>query len=300
METGLVVNKIFAQIISGIAYGSIYGLFALSIVFLYRANRLFNLASTELATFFTICMALLMRHMKYTLAFGITVVLAFFGGCLLHFGLMRIVTERKNVLHSNETIVTIGLFTILNSLSSFLFSDEPEKFPTPFPESLIKIGGVVVPSHSFVILGFALLIVVGLFVFLRMTRMGLIIEATAESIFGARLRGIKTSNILALAWGLATAVSVIAGILIAPILFVSPSMLTHVFSYALIAVVIGGLESPFGAVLGGILVGIVENLATDISFFGSELKFLAVFLLLLVVLVVRPRGLWGREEHRRV
>jgi len=293
------VTRIIAQIFSGIAYGSIYGLFALSIVFLYRANRLFNLAATELATFFTICMFLLLKHMSYLPAFLITVVLAFFGGIFLHFGLMRIVTERKNVLHSNETVITIGIFTILNSFSSLL-SEEPERFPTPFAQSLVEIWGVNVPFHSFVILGFAILIVLILFIFLRFTKMGLIIEATAENIVGARLRGIKTSNVLAIAWGMTTAVSVVAGILIAPVLFVSPFMLTQVFAYALIAVVIGGLESPFGAVVGGILVGVVENLSTNIGFIGSELKFISVFVLLLVVLIVKPRGLWGREEHRRV
>jgi branched-chain amino acid transport system permease protein len=125
-------------------------------------------------------------------------------------------------------------------------------------------------------------------------------EATSENIVNARLRGIKVSNILALAWGFATAISVIAGVLIAPALFVSPGMLREVLSYALIAVAIGGFESPFGAIVGGVLIGVVENLATNFGFIGSDLKFLAVFFLLLVMLVVKPRGIWGREEHRRV
>jgi branched-chain amino acid transport system permease protein len=294
-----IFDKIFAQIISGIAYGSIYGLFALSIVFLFRANRLFNLASTELATFFVVCMFFLLKHMSYFPAFALTVVFSFVAGCCLHFGLMRIVTERKNALHSNETVITIGLFIILNSLSAFFFSDEPKKFPTPFSESLVSLGGIKVPSHSFLILGISLVIAFSFFLFLHKTRLGLIMEATAQNTMSARLRGIKTSNMLALAWGIATAISVISGVLIAPVLFLSPGMLSQVFSYALIAVVIGGLESPFGAIVGGILVGVVENLATDIGFIGSELKFMAVFFLLLVVLVVKPRGLWGREELRR-
>jgi len=299
MEMSESFTRILAQTISGIAYGSIYGLFALSVVFLFRANRLFNLAAAELATFFTICMFYLLKHMSYLPAFMITVVLAFIGGVMLHFGLMRVMTERKHVLASSEMVITIGLYTILNSLSSIL-SEEPERFPVPFSQSVVNFWGVNIPSHSFVILGFAFLINLGIYLFLRMTKMGLIVEATAENLVGARLRGIKTSNILAMAWGLTTAVSAVAGILIAPVLFVSSSMLTQVFSYALIAVVIGGLESPFGAIVGGIIVGVVENLAINVGFIGSELKFLAVFFLLLVVLVIRPRGLWGREEHRRV
>jgi branched-chain amino acid transport system permease protein len=295
-----IIEKVIAQIFSGIAYGSIYGLFALAIVFLYRVNRLFNLASTEIATFFVICMFFLLKHFSYAPAFIITVVMAFVGGCGLHFGLMRVVTERKNVLHSNETVITIGLFTILNSLSSYLFSDEPEKFPSAFPEKLISVFGVNVPSNTFVTLGFALLVALIIFVFLRATRIGLLMEATAENIVNARLRGIRVSNILALAWGLGTVIAVSSGIIIAPVLFVSPGMLRQVFSYALIAVAIGGLESPFGAIVGGILVGVVENLSTNISFIGSELKFVAVFALLVMMLIVKPRGLWGREEQRRV
>ena len=293
------LTKYTAQIISGIANGTIYGLFALSIVFLFRANRLFNLAATSLATFFAICMFFLLSHMGYFLAFAITMVFAFCGGLILHFGLMRIVTERKQVLHSNETVVTIGLFTILNSLSSLL-SDESQRFPTPFHESMFQLWGVNVPSHSFVILGFAILTVFALYLFLKFTRIGLVMEATAQNLTGARLNGIKTSNVLALAWGLTTAVSAAAGILIAPVFFLSADMLRNVFSYALIAVVIGGLESPFGAVVGGIVVGVVENLSTNLAFIGSELKFLSVFFLLLLVLVIKPRGIWGREEHRRV
>ncbi len=295
-----IYEKILAQIISGVAYGSIYGIFALSIVFLYRVNRLFNLASTEIATFFVICMYFLMKHMSYLLAFALTIILAFIGGCSLHFGLMRVVTERKNVLHSNETVITIGVFTILNSLSSFLFSDEAQKFPSPLPERVLNFWGVNVALNTLAILGFAVLIALALLFILRLLPIGLLMEATSENIVNARLRGIKVSNILALAWGVATAISVTAAVLIAPALFLSPGMLRQVFSYALIAVAIGGLESPFGAVVGGVLIGIVENLSTNFEVFGSELKFLAVFCLLLVMLIVKPRGLWGREEHRRV
>jgi branched-chain amino acid transport system permease protein len=213
---------------------------------------------------------------------------------------MRLVTERKNVLHSNETVITIGLFTILNSLSAFLFSDEAERFPSPISQSMIPVYGIKIPSHSLFILGASALIVITIFIFLQFTSLGIMMEATAENLTCARLRGIKTSNLLAISWGMTTAISAVAGILIAPVLFVSPAMLTHVFAYALIAVVIGGLESPFGAIVGGILVGVIENLSTNIPFIGSDLKFLAVFILLLFVLAVRPRGLWGREEHRRV
>ena len=156
------------------------------------------------------------------------------------------------------------------------------------------------PLHSVVVISATLLIVLALHLFLNRTQLGLLMEATAQSNMGARLRGIKTSNILALSWGVATMLSVVAGVLIAPILFVSPTMLTHVFSYALIAVVIGGLESLFGAFVGGIIVGVVENFASNLEFIGSELKFVAVLVALFLVLIVKPRGFWGRAEHRRV
>ena len=145
----------------------------------------------------------------------------------------------------------------------------------------------------------SILTIIAITVFFKFTSLGLTLEAIAENESAARLRGVRTSNYLAVSWGLTFLLSSICAILLAPSLFLTPIMLTHVFAYALMAVVIGGLESPFGAMIGGIFIGIVENLASKIAFIGTDLKFVAVNLTLVIVLIVRPRGIWGRREQRR-
>ncbi len=289
-----------ANIISGLANGSIYALLAISLVLIYRSNRLFNFALPQIATLMVICMFLFMRHMSYGLALACILVTSFTVGILLHLGVMRVITERKHVLHSSETVVTVGLYTIFNSLTIYFFGDEPEKFPTPFNESFVDILGAQVSFHSILTLAVCLIVSGILFYFFKYTRLGIILEATSESPTAARLRGINVSNVLAFAWGITIVLGVIAAALIAPVLFISSSMLASVFIYSLIAVAIGGLESPFGALIGGLFLGVFENLISLVPFVGSDLKFVSVFCFLMVFLAIRPRGLWGREEQRRV
>jgi branched-chain amino acid transport system permease protein len=294
------LSYLLAQIVDGIAYGSIYGMFALSIVFLYRSNKIFNLGLTEIATLFVIFAYLLLQKLPFAPAIGLAILLSFVSGVLLHVGVMRFVTERKHVLHGSQTVITLGFFTLFNSLSSFILGDEPMPFPSPFGLEVYTIGGVGISKHSIGIFAVAILMVWFLFLCFRFTKVGLIFEAIAENIVAARLRGIQASNFLALAWGLTVAAGAIGGMLFAPILYVTPNMLTSIAVYSFIAVVIGGLESPLGALVGGIIVGIIENVASNISFIGSELKFLVLMAVLIVFLIIRPRGIWGRAEGRRV
>ena len=293
-------NYYAAQIIDGIAYGSIYGIFALTLVMLFRANKLFNFALTEIATLFVLIALIMLKKFSYFPAMLIMIMLSLLGGALLHFGIMRFITERRNVLHSSESVMTIGFFTIINSVSTYFFGDEPQKFPSPFGEESFVLFGVGISTHSIGILIVTFGLMVSIYLFYKFSLIGLLFEAISENIVAARLRGIPASNILALAWGFTTMTATIGAILIAPTLYATPSMLSSVFAYSLIAVVIGGLESPLGAVIGGIIIGVVENLSSNIPFIGSELKFVVVVLLLFVILKLKPRGLWGRADIRRV
>lgn len=289
------------QIMSGLAYGSIYGLFGLSIVLLYRANHIINLAATEISTFVVILMSfLLKRKLNYWGAFGAAVAISFLIGLILHFTLMKRNSERRSVNRGAEFLTTLGLFFIFNSLSSYIFGDDAQRFPLPFTDGNFAIHGIGVSYQWIFIFSVTGLCVLGVFLFFKYTRLGLMFEAVAEDMEGARLRGIRASYVLAIAWGLNIALSVVAGIVIAPTLFLSANMLTNILSYALIGVVIGGLESPLGAWAGGMVVGLVENIGSNISFIGSELKFIAVMVLLMTVLLIRPRGLWGKPETRKV
>lgn len=294
------ISFYLALIFDGVAYGSIYGLFALSLVLLYRANKLFNFAQTEIATLCVMATVFLMKKFSYFNAIIITIAFSFCVGCLLHFSVMRHITERKTVLHSSESLMTIGFFTIFNSLAGYIYGDEQRPFPSPFGTGVLTLYGANISYHSIGILACSSFLSFCIFLIFKHTKIGLHFEAVAENLVAARLRGIRASNVLALAWGFTVMISTIGGILMAPILFVAPSMLVGIMSYSLIAVVIGGLQSPLGAMIGGIVVGVTENLASSIPFIGSELKFDVVFLLLLFILVIRPRGLWGRAEGRRV
>jgi branched-chain amino acid transport system permease protein len=294
------ISFYLAQIFDGIAFGSVYGIFALSLVLLFRANKLFNFGQTEIATFFVMISLVLMKKLPLPAAILTALSFSFIGGALLHFGLMRFVTERKNVLHSSESVLTIGFYFIFNSFSSYLFGDDPRPYPSLFGTGVLNVAGVGISYQSIGILASSLTLVLVIHLIYKHTPIGMVFEAVAENIVGARLRGIRASNVLGLAWGFTIMTATIGGMLLAPVLLVTPSMLVNIFCYALIAVVIGGLESPMGAMVGGIIVGVVENLASNIPFIGSELKFVAVLVLLLVVLLIRPRGIWGRIEARRV
>lgn len=293
-------QQILSNIVSGVAYGSVYGLIGMAIVLLYRTNHLFNFAQTELATFSVVIMFFLMKKVPYWQALPLALIIAFFMGSLLHISFVRIISERRNVNRNNLSVITIGLFSIFNSMSFYFFGDEPEPFPAMLKRTSFEVLGVNVQKEHILIFGTSLTIAILITLFFKFTKLGLTLEAIAENIEGARLRGVRASNQLAIAWGITTAVGALAGVLLAPTLFLSANMLILVFSYALISVVIGGLESPFGALVGGIIIGVAENFASSWPVLGPDLKFLAAMFILTFVLLFRPRGLWGRQEQRRV
>lgn len=297
----MTLSFFLSSLIDGIATGCIYGLFGLSLVVIFRTSHLFNFAQTQIVSVIMLIAVWLLGKTQ-SLPLTVFVVLAgsFVFGMCLHVGIMRTITETKSFQRSHEALVTLGLFIIFESISAFLFGDIPQAFPTFFGDGGYHLGQISVSYQSTGMLVVTVLISIGIYFFFKYSRVGLMMESIAENLTVARLRGIRASNVLALAWGLTTALSVFAGMLIAPSVFVYPHMLTAVFSYSMIAVVIGGLESPFGAIVGGIAVGVVENLTSLIPGIGSQLKMSGVFALLLVTLIVRPTGLWGRPDERRV
>lgn len=290
-------------ILEGVVYGTIYGLFGTCFVLIFRSNHIFNLSLMQFITLIILTIGTLIKKgfpFLPTLALGVFV--SFFLGAGLHIGAMRYATERRKGSHhkTDEMLLTVGLLAIFDGLSNFLFNSEPSSFPSIFGAETVPVLGLNISRQSIGIIVFAWLVLGGIFAFFRYSTNGLKMEAVAENITAARLRGINASNILACSWGIATALGTVACALIAPIVFVYPQMLANIFSYSLIAVVIGGLESTLGAIVGGIAIGVVENVGAQLEFIGSDLKFFMVFLLLLLVLIVRPTGIWGRKDGRRV
>jgi len=258
-----------------------------------------NYAQGEMAMFSTyLAWSMLNAGVPYWTAFFATLALAFLGGLLIERVVVRPV-EGQPVL--TLVIVCIGLLVILNSLAGWIYSYVIQPFPSPFPRTPIRIGKVVFGQHDLGVIVVTLVLLCLLFVFFRYTTLGLAMRAAAQNPGSSRLCGIRVGGMLALGWGLAALVGAVAGMLIAPVIFLEPNMMGGILIYAFAAATLGGITSPFGAVVGGFLVGVIENLAgTYIPFIGTELKLTVALMIIVVVLLVRPSGLFGHAVVRRV
>jgi branched-chain amino acid transport system permease protein len=293
------IDTFLQQVVSGLATGGIYASLALALVMIYQATEIVNFAQGELAMFSTYLAWSMLNHgVPYWAAFFGTLVLAFLGGLLIERIIVRPV-EGKPVL--TLVIVCIGLLVIVNSVAGWIFSYVIQPFPSPFPKAPIHIGRIVFGAHDLGVIGVTLAMLCGLYAFFRYTPLGLAMRAAAQNPASSRLCGIRVGWMLALGWGLAALVGAVAGMLIAPVIFLEPNMMGGILIYAFAAATLGGITSPFGAVVGGFLVGVIENLAgTYIPFIGTELKLTVALLIIIIVLLVRPSGLFGHAIVRRV
>ena len=287
------------QVVSGLATGGIYASLALALVMIYQATDVVNFAQGEMAMFSTyLCWSLLQVGLPYWGAFFATLVIAFVGGVLIERIVIRPV-ENAPIL--TIVIVCIGLLVILNSVAGWIYSYIQKPFPSPFPSKPIKLGNIVFGTHDLGEIGITLVVLLLLFLFFRYTTLGLAMRAAAQNPMSSRLVGIRVGWMLAVGWGLAAAFGAVAGMMIAPIVFLDPNMMVGIQIYAFAAATVGGFTSPLGAVVGGLLVGVTENLVgTYVSFIGTELKLTVALAMIIIVLLVRPSGLFGRSFVRRV
>ena len=286
------------QVLSGVSNGAIYATVALAIVMIYQAIHHLNFAQGEMAMFSTfIAWQLLEWGLPFWAAFPITVAVSFLGGVAIERVLMRPIEHAPVLTH---IVMFIALFTILNSLAGFIWDFTIKPFPTPFGTAPV-LGGGLLSAHQAGMIVVTLLMLVLLYVFFRYTNTGLAMRAAAANPDSARLVGIRVGWTTALGWGMAAAIGAVAGMLIAPVVFLEPNMMLTILLYGFAGAVLGGLTSPAGAVLGGILVGITENLAgAYIPVVGAELKLPIALVLIVAVLVVKPSGLLGRATVQRV
>jgi len=293
------------QLVSGLASGGIYALLALALVIIHRSTGVINFAQGEMATLATyIAWALITEHgWRYWPAFVGTLALSFIGGVAIHRVVIRPV-ERGNVLRI--VIVTIGLLVAINGFVIWKWGGEPKQLQSPFGTDTFDIGGVIVSAQDIGTIAVALAIVVLLWLLFQYTKVGLALRAAAVNPEEARLVGVRVSWMLALGWGLAALLGAVAGMLTAPTVGLDPNMMAAVLIYAFAAAVLGGIDSPLGAVVGGLTVGVLLNLLgylsqyDAVSWFTEELRLPAALLIILVVLVVRPQGIFGKPEVKRV
>ena len=287
------MDTFLQQVVSGLATGGIYASLALALVMIYQATDVVNFAQGEMAMFSTyLAWSLLNAGVPYWAAFFVTLGIAFLGGVLIERTVLRPV-ENAPVL--SIVIICIGLLVIFNSLAGWIYSYVIQTFPSPFPSQPLKIGNIVFGLHDIGVIGVTLVLLAFLYVFFQYTDLGLAMRAAAQNPVSSRLVGIRVSWMLALGWGLAALVGATAGMMVAPVVFLEPNMMGGIMIYAFAAATLGGFTSPGGAVLGGLLVGVIENLAgTYIPFIGTELKLTVALVLIIGVLLVKPSGLFGK------
>jgi branched-chain amino acid transport system permease protein len=293
------VDTLIQQIVSGLATGGIYGSLALALVMIYQATEVVNYAQGQMAVFSTyLAWSMLNAGLPYWVAFAATLAIAFVGGLLIERILIRPV-ENAPVL--TIVIVCIGLLVILNSVSGWIYSYIQKPFPSPFSSRPIQVGNIYFGAHDLGALGVTLLLLAALYAFFRFTTLGLAMRAAAQNPVSSRLCGIRVGWMLAVGWGLAAMVGAVGGMMVAPVVFLDPNMMSGILIYAFASATLGGFTSPGGAVLGGLIMGVVENLVgTYVSFIGTELKLTVALAMILIVLLVRPSGLFGRATVHRV
>jgi branched-chain amino acid transport system permease protein len=293
------MQELAQQIVGGIAIGGIFASLALALVLIYNAMGLVNFAQGEMAMLATfVAYALINRGMSYWLAFPITLILAFAGGIAIQRVVIKPV-ERAPVL--TLVIITLGLATLVNGLAGFIFGYVPRSFPSPFSSDSLDVLGVFISWRDLGVIAVSGLVLLAVYLLLQRTTVGLTMRAAAHHPEASRLLGVQVSWMLALGWGLASAVGAVSGIMVAPILLLEPNMMQSIIIYAFAAAVLGGIESPLGAVIGGILVGLTVNLAgAYLPGVGGDLQLAVGFAIIIAVLIVRPNGLLGRAATRRV
>ncbi|MBI5278580.1 MAG: branched-chain amino acid ABC transporter permease [Burkholderiales bacterium] len=289
------MNAFLAQLMAGLATGGIYASLALALVMIYRSTHHVNFAQGEMAMFSTFIASMLIEAgWPYWAAFFATVAIAFAMGAAIEALLVR---RLRNAPVLAIVVVFVALLVILHSLAGWLFGYAIRPFPSPFAEAAVA-GGLLSP-HQLGAIGITLLMLALMYLFFRYSPLGLQMRATAENPTSSRLVGVRVNRMLALGWGLAGAIGAVAGMMIAPVVFLDVHMMSGVLLYAFAAAVLGGIGSAPGAVAGGFIVGVLENLLGTYVV-GAELKLSVALVLIIVVLVAKPTGLFGKAVVVRV
>jgi branched-chain amino acid transport system permease protein len=290
------MQAFFHQLLSGIAIGSIYAAVALALVMIFKATHQVNFAQGELAMFSTYIALTLIHHgVPYPIAFVLTICFSFVIGVAIERLIMR---PFRHAPPLTPVIVFIGLLIGINGLAGWQFSPVSQSFPSPFPDHA-WYGTTYLSPHEIGMIAVTLIVLAIVFAFFRFTKLGLAMRAAAENPASSRLVGIRVGWMLALGWGLASALGSVAGMMAAPIVSLDPNMMGQVLLYAFAAALLGGIDNPWGAPIGGFLIGITENLA-GAYVVGEKLKLPLALAVIILVLLFKPSGLFGRTVVVRV
>ena len=293
------MTQLVQQIIDGIATGSIYASLALALVLIFRSTHVINFAQGEMAMFSTfVAWQLTESGFPIWGAIAVTLVVSFLAGAVIERTIIRPV-ESASAL--TVVIVTLGLLLVFNQGAGWIWDFLIKKFPDPFPARIYAAGDLRLSMQTIGIVLVLIVTVVVLYVLFQYTKVGLAMRVAATNPESSRLVGIRVGRMLMLGWGLAAMLGALAGVMVAPKLFLEPNMMFGVQIYAFAAATLGGFDSPVGAVVGGITIGVVENLAgTYVGWIGADLKIAVPLVVILTVLLVKPTGLFGAKRVLRV
>ncbi len=293
------MEKFVQLVVDGLSTGSVYAALALAIVLVHSATGLINFAQGGMAVLSAyVVWWLTNQGVPLIAAILVAIVFSVVFGALVERWLMRRF-ERGDP--DTAVVVTIGLLTLITGFAGWLWTYNNQQFPSLFSLDTVSFLGVSVSVRSLgttAVIVVAMLLLQGLFVG---TKLGLALRAVAINPQSAAFSGLPVGRLLMVGWGLAAALGAVAAVLVAPQLTLTPGMLDNALVYALAAVILGGLTSPIGVVIAAWIIGILENLAAVyVSFIGFDLKVAVPFILIFVVLLVRPQGLFGRKTVVRV
>ena len=286
-------------VVDGLSTGSIYAALALAIVLVNQSTGLINFAQGAMAVF--------SAYIAYVfVGWGVPTILAILISLIISF-VIGAVVERLLIRRfeggdpDTAVVVTIGLLTLFTGICGWLWGYNNRQFPSLFPLDTINVFGAVISVRSLGTIAVLVAIMLLLQLLFIGTKLGLALRAVSFNPTSAALSGRPVGRLLMVGWGLAAALGAVAGALVAPQLTLTPTMMDTALVYALAAVIIGGLNSPIGAVVAAWGIGVLENLgAVYVPFIGHDLKIAVPFIILFVVLLLRPQGLFGRKVVVRV
>ena len=286
--------------LSGVSFGMIYAAVALSLVLIWRGTRLLNYAQGGMAMITTyIAIEVIYHTGSYWAGFVVALVAGILLGAVCQ---LTIIRPTMNKPPLNGVIVTIGLLVLLEGLAGIFFGGQFRSFPTAFSVTGLRVGGTPlgVSRYDIFVAAAVLVATLALALAFRYTSAGLRMRAAAFNATIARLSGIRVARVLTVGWALAGLLGALAGVLVSPSTFLYPNSMDTIFVYGFTAAVIGGLDSPVGAVTGGLLLGLALSYAGGYLPSGANLVPVVALGILVLVLMVRPDGLFSATKVRRV
>jgi branched-chain amino acid transport system permease protein len=292
------VTKFIDLTLSGISTGAIYAAVALALVLIWRSTRIVNFAQGAMLMITTfIASAVISSGGSYVLGFIVALGSGFVLGAMIERVVVRPV---ENAAPLNAVILTLGLYTLLVAVAGMIWGNTPRSFPAAFSLRGYRVGGtnlLFTPNDTFTVL-VVIAVAAALALLFRGSSLGLRMRAAAFAPEVARLLGVRVGRMLTLGWALAAMTGALAGVLVAPSVFLGPNNFDPILIIAFVAAVLGGLDSPPGAVIGGLVLGLALSYVSGYE--GSALVPLAALVILVLVLMIRPTGLFSATRERRV